>query len=292
MDRETLIEFQKLPLDTKIKMSILRIRDWYNTFNGNVYVSFSGGKDSTVLLHLVRSVYPDVEAVFCDTGLEYPEIREFVKKQSNVTIIRPDKTFLQVLNEYGYPVISKEIALTIEYARKGSQWALDRLDGKHEYGNHKKYKYLLNAPFKISDKCCREMKKKPFKKYEKQSGKKPFVGTMASEGGQRLSAYLRTGCNAFDSKRPISQPLGFWTEKDIYEYIQRYNLEISSIYDKGYKRTGCMFCMFGCNTKEHKNKFDLMAKTHPQIYDYCMNRLGMADILKYIQNNGKTNKTE
>ncbi len=286
MDRETLKEFQKLPLDTKIKMSILRIRDWYNTYQGDVYISFSGGKDSTVLLHLVRSIYPNIEAVFCDTGLEYPEIREFVKKQENVTIIRPDKTFLQVLSEYGYPVISKEIALTIEYARKGSQWALDRLDGKHEYGNHKKYKYLLNAPFKISDKCCREMKKKPFKKYEKQSGKKPFVGTMASEGGQRLSAYLRTGCNAFDSKRPISQPLGFWTEKDIYEYIQRYNLEISSIYDKGYKRTGCMFCMFGCNTKEHKNKFDLMAKTHPQIYDYCMNKLGLKEIIEYIKKEG------
>lgn len=282
MTRKELLEMQSLPLNIKIRMTQTRIRDWYQTYGGNVYVSFSGGKDSTVLLHLVRELYPDVKAVYCDTGLEYPEIKEFVKSFDNVEIIKPNKTFLQVIKEYGYPVVSKEIALTIEYARKGSKWAIDRLNGKHDYGNHSKYKYLLNAPFKISDKCCLELKKKPFKIYEKETGLKPFIGTMASEGGQRLSAYLKVGCNAFESKRPISQPIGFWTEKDIQDYIKQYNIKICDVYNMGYKRTGCMYCMFGCTTKDHKQKFEMMKETHPKIYDYCMNKLELMKVLEYV----------
>jgi len=75
---------QALPLDLKIGLTKNRIRSWYEHWHGNVYVSFSGGKDSTVLLDLVRQDYPDVPAVFCDTGLEYPEIRDFVKTFDNV----------------------------------------------------------------------------------------------------------------------------------------------------------------------------------------------------------------
>lgn len=70
---------QSLPLESKIEMSLRRIKEWYSENQGAVYVAFSGGKDSTVLLHLVRSLYPEVPAVFVDTGLEYPEIREFVQ---------------------------------------------------------------------------------------------------------------------------------------------------------------------------------------------------------------------
>lgn len=67
----------------------------------NCYISFSGGKDSTVLLHLVRKLYPEIEAVFVDTGLEYPEIKQFVKSIDNVTILRPKMMFNEVINKYG-----------------------------------------------------------------------------------------------------------------------------------------------------------------------------------------------
>lgn len=82
-------QMQSLPLSIKIRMTKLRIRDWYDYFDGQVYVSFSGGKDSTVLLHIARELYPDIEAVFVNTGLEYPEIQKFVKSFDNVTILRP-----------------------------------------------------------------------------------------------------------------------------------------------------------------------------------------------------------
>lgn len=84
---------QALPLDLKIAKTQNRIREWYNYYGGEVYVSFSGGKDSTVLLDIVRELYPDIEAVYVDTGLEYPELRDFVKTIDNVTWLKPKKEF-------------------------------------------------------------------------------------------------------------------------------------------------------------------------------------------------------
>ena len=81
-------------------------------------VSFSGGKDSTVLLHLVRSVFPDVKAVFSNTGLEYPEIQRHVMGIENVDIVRPSMRFDEVISTYGYPLIGKEVAEAIYYARR------------------------------------------------------------------------------------------------------------------------------------------------------------------------------
>ena len=108
-----------LPLEQKIIMSKQRIREWVNYWGlDGVYISFSGGKDSTVLLHIARSIYPDIKAVFVDTGLEYPEIRDFVKTFDNVDIIRPKMNFRQVIDKYGYPFISKEVSECVYGARK------------------------------------------------------------------------------------------------------------------------------------------------------------------------------
>lgn len=286
MEASELRILQGYDLKLKILKSKQRIEEWYRHYGGKVYVSFSGGKDSTVLLHLVRSIYPDVVAVFSDTGLEFPEIREFVKKTENVIWVKPKMNFRDVIKTHGYPVISKEIALTIEYARKNSDWAIQKLNGEYtKYGNHKKYKFLLDAPFKISNKCCMMMKKKPLKDFEKETGLVPFIGTMASEGGQRESAYKKTGCNSFETGKSL--PIGFWTERDIWEYIKLYNLPYSRIYDMGYKRTGCTFCMFGCHLEKGENRFQRMEHTHPQLWNYCIKEwedggLGLGKVLDYI----------
>lgn len=116
--KELLKELQSMSLFEKIEMTKDRIEDWYMTYHGNVFVSFSGGKDSTVLLHLVRSMYPDVPAVFSDTGLEYPELKAFVREHDNVTVVRPKMTFSEVITKYGYPLVSKEVAEAIYYARR------------------------------------------------------------------------------------------------------------------------------------------------------------------------------
>ena len=110
---------QAAPLDVKILMTKTRIREWIREYGEDgVYISFSGGKDSTVLLDIVRQDYPNVPAVFCDTGLEYPEIREFVKTIPNVEWIRPAMTFKQVIEKCGYPMISKEVSECVYGARR------------------------------------------------------------------------------------------------------------------------------------------------------------------------------
>jgi len=294
--REELKMLQALPLEVKIKKSQIRIREWVEEFGvDGVYISFSGGKDSTVLLDIARNMYPEIEAVFSDTGLEYPEIREFVKTIDNVTWIRPSMTFRQVITETGYPVISKDVAKIIHYAKRGSRWAVNRLDGLEQDGltvsafkqRYKKWKFLIDAPFDIGSACCDKLKKEPFHRYEKETGKWPIVGTMAEEGAQRLNSWINTGCNAFESDRPMSKPLSFWTENDIWEYIHVFNAPYSKIYDMGEKRTGCMFCMFGCHLEGEDNRFTRMKRTHPKQYEFCMKPLsegglGIKEVLNYI----------
>jgi len=263
-----------------------RIRQWVEHWDDAVYVSFSGGKDSTVLLHLVRSVYPDVPAVFLDTGLEYPEVRTFVRTVENVTWLKPKIPFAQVIEQYGYPVVSKEVSHKIREIRdtKSEKLRNKRLHGDDK-GNGKlpnKWRYLVDAPFLISEQCCDVLKKRPLAKYEHESGHKPLVGTMAVDSRLRRSSYLQHGCNSFANTRPMSTPLAFWTEQDIWHYLRMNQVPYSSVYDLGYERTGCMFCCFGVHLQQEPNRFQVMQWQNPQRYRYCMEHLGLAKVLSFL----------
>ena len=305
--RDELRQLQALPLDIKIKMTQRRIRDWYNYWGGAVYVSFSGGKDSTVLLHLVREIYPDVEAVFVNTGLEYPEIQKFVKTFDNVTILRPKMRFDEVIKKYGYPMISKEVSQKIhEYRNNPTGWIKDRWDAKGKYSKKygsrfdiSKWIPLRDSDIPISHMCCNVMKKKPSKDYEKRTGRKPIIATMAEESILRTTKWLRFGCNAFDASRQTSNPMSFWTEQDVLQYIKKYDIPIASVYgsieyaespeqmrieELGIdgcgteklkttvcSRTGCIFCGFGCHLeKAGEGRFERLKETHPRQYEYCI----------------------
>jgi 3'-phosphoadenosine 5'-phosphosulfate sulfotransferase (PAPS reductase)/FAD synthetase len=235
-----------------------------------------------------------VPAVFSDTGLEYPEIRDFVKMTKNVITVRPKMPFHKVIEKYGYPVASKKISRAIsdlqnETERNKNACNLYRT-GLTRNGTiclsrklPKKWFSLVNAPFKCSEKCCDVMKKEPLHRFEKETGLKAFVGTMAVDSRMREKTYLANGCNAFNSKiNPISTPMGFWLEEDVWAYIKKYDVPYSKIYDMGEKRTGCMFCMFGVHLEKGENRFQRMAKLHPKQYDYCINKLGIGKVLEYI----------
>ena len=267
-------QMQSLPLEAKITMSKRRIRDWYDYWDGQVYVSFSGGKDSTVLKHLVETtpgVY-DVPVVFVDTGLEYPEVRKFATERADV-VVRPEMRFDEVIKHYGYPVASKEVAQKVYELRnynlteKYREELLYGANGRTRRKIPEKWKILLDAPFEVSRKCCDVMKKNPAKRYEHETDRKAILGTMAAESAFRMQDWIRHGCNAFDDKkRATSKPLSFWTEQDVLEYLRLYNLPYASVYGDivetetglkttGCTRTGCMFCMFGCTQDGTPNRF-------------------------------------
>lgn len=308
MEMWQLQQLQGLPLEVKIRKTQERIKEWYEFYNGQVYVSFSGGKDSTVLLDIARKMYPDIEAVFVDTGLEYPEIREFVKGFDNVTWLKPKMNFKEVVDKVGYPIISKRISRQLHDVKKLGEncWAWGCFSGRESgFYNMEKWKSIIDAPFKISDQCCNIMKKQPAKEYGKRTGKKAIIGTMADESQQREATWLKHGCNAFENKNPVSNPISFWKEQDIFRYIQLHDIPIASCYGEiiegdqlegqtvmygcmshlttsKCKRTGCMWCMFGVHLEKEPNRFQMMKTTHPKQYDYCINKLGLDKVLDYI----------
>ena len=180
-----------------------------------------------------------------------------------------------------------------------------------------KYLFFLEADFEISDKCCSVMKKAPAHKYNKETGRHPMTAQMASESMQRTQKWLKNGCNAFDLKEPVSNPMSFWTEQDVLLYIKERNLPICSVYGEvvedwdssndvegqmtisdlegygdmelfdakrpplkttGCQRTGCMLCGFGCHLEKSPNRFEMLKETHP----------GMYKLLDVVKNNGVT----
>lgn len=371
MSKHTLKELQQkqmLPLKAKIRLTEERIIEWVQTYGmDGVFVSFSGGKDSTVLLDISRKLYPDIQGVFIDTGLEYPELRKFVKTFDNIEWIKPKLTFKQVVDKYGYPLISKEVSNAVFDARRyldglikcdsanpggyENDWktflsyygeenvpqillkisninkAIDniavqkmlgifRTDGlstietlpmhKEELSNYvfRKYAFCLDAPFEISGNCCDVMKKNPSHSYSKMTGRNPITAQMASESRLRTSNWIRHGCNGFDLKLPVSNPMAFWTNQDVLLYIAIHELEIASVYGDividgyntidedadeqwlfdpyrpqlkttGCERTGCMFCGFGCHLEDDVGRFERLKETHPQTYNYIMRPDGL-----------------
>lgn len=304
--KDDLRQMQSLPLSAKILMTKRRVRDWYEYWDGQVYVSFSGGKDSTVLLHIARELYPDIEAVFVNTGLEYPEIQQFVKTFDNVTILRPKMRFDEVIKKYGYPIISKAVGNCIVGAKRkpnGVKYkqicGVYETNGKLSKFNYGKYKPLLDVDFNVSDECCAVMKKAPIKEFAKYNDKTPIIATMACESENREMVWLKTGCNAFESKNPQSKPMSFWTEQDVLKYIRENNIPIAPVYgdivykedsdqmslddfgfDLGRKlcttgcnRTGCIFCAFGAHLEQRdggRSRFERLKETHPRQYEYCI----------------------
>lgn len=372
-------QLQALPLSIKVQMTQARVRDWVSEFGvDGVYVSFSGGKDSTVLLDIVRGLYPEVPAVFVDTGLEYPEIREFVRTFDNVTWIKPEMNFRRVIEKYGYPFISKEVCECVYGAKKylksmnksntiarqtdrqtdsricisstncselvsmlqkrrnrraallfgimDNQWKIRANIPKEDKSSFSKtrYKFLLDAPFDVGNQCCLVMKKKPARDYFRKTGRHPITAQMASESALRLQKWLQFGCNAFSSKHPISNPMSFWTEQDVLEYIVEHKLKIASVYGEivedygsefdgqmdfcdfglaenvrglkttGCQRTGCMFCGYGCHLEKSPNRFERMKETHPKQYEYLFRDwekggLGYKRVIDWINKHGNMN---
>ena len=309
---EDLKIMQAWPLSRKIQVTQTKIMEWHERFNHMTAINFSGGIDSTVLLDLARRCYPEIPAVFMDTTIEYPEIVAFVKSKSNVTTLKPqlckscisckEGCFARTIREYGICYPSKEVAKNICAARKGQTWAINRFKGLNTDGTYswfketryKRWAHLVDAPFKISDKCCAVLKEKSLDKWYKETGRVPIIGTLASESQRRKNAWFITGCNGFDSKKKSSKPLSFWTHNDILRYLRDYKIPYAyDIYgdiveDKKGKmrttkeqRTGCSLCLVGCHL-DKTIKFQRLKENHPDIWDFGINSLGLGEFFDFI----------
>jgi 3'-phosphoadenosine 5'-phosphosulfate sulfotransferase (PAPS reductase)/FAD synthetase len=274
MTYEELKYRQSWTLEQKIDHAVGVVSSFMERMNDNLYASVSGGKDSGVMLDIIRRfVDKTVPAVFCNTGNEYPEVVRFVRQTDNLTVIRPEMHIRQIIEKYGFPLISKEQS---QYIRQAKHTNSEKLRNIRLHGSingigkiAERWKFLIDAPFDVSEKCCTLLKKKPFEKFQKQTGLYPVIGTMAGESRLRFQKWLKYGCNSFETNMIASYPLSIWTENDVWTYIRKFNLPYSPIYDMGIKRTGCMVCSFGCHIKGDR-RFYFLKENRPKIYEYFM----------------------
>lgn len=256
LTNEAARKLMALDVQDKEILTYEKLDEWYTAWGGQCYVSFSGGKDSTVLAYLAawylssfRTPPWELNLVFVNTGLEYPEIQKFVNEYAdwlrrefprvnvNLVRLRPKMNIRQVVTKYGYSIVSKEVANNVWLARRGNKYRMMRFrgemldkDGNKSIWNCDNWAFLLDAPFLVSSECCHIMKKRAAHTYERESREKPIVAMMAEEGRQRFQTWTATGCNAFEGKRPMGKPMSFWTEQDVLRFIVERNLPYASVY--------------------------------------------------------------
>lgn len=290
-------------LDTRITDAMHRIEELYNETDGKCYVSFSGGKDSTVLLALIKmceeilTIPPNgIPAVFANTGVELGVTLEFVKwcRDSgwypNIVIIRPKVSFDWVLKTYGKPMVSKLKSVKLRqwhYGKRSESLIRTMLYGKSVkgYASHTGYIankdiHMLSDKFhiKASPSCCDHLKKKPFKEYEKkQEIKGAIVGLRALEGGARSlksEQRNRSGqkiCTYSNRGIIFKAPMVDWSDEELEEFIDRYQVPLSDAYTKyGFHRTGCMLCPF---SRQLSNDLKYLHDHEPNRYKASMHWL-------------------
>ena len=251
----------------------------------NFYLSFSGGKDSTILHYLIDQALPNnkIPRVFINTGIEYQMIVNFVKglanKDDRFIILQPTQAIIPMLKKYGYPFKSKEFAHHYSVFQKSGR-TKSVLKYLQEYGgaNNK----LITCPttlkplfteegkldYKVDDSCCRKMKKEPIKKWEKQSGRHiAITGMRNSEGGERASI---KGCILTDKNGNVKRFHPLIKVDDQWEewLIKEKDISLAKVYCQplNFKRSGCKGCPFALDLQE---QLELMERYMPNERKQC-----------------------
>ncbi len=262
-----------LKLEYKIRYSNRLIEKVFENHSKPV-VCWSGGKDSTVILHLILKYAPDIPVIYNDTGVEFPETRSFVKQIAsewnlNLFVAKPNRgeTFWNCVKMHGWPMFGKAQALSIEQARRtgnirSSLSAFERT--------------LALEGVSISSRCCDFTRERPTKRVESEIGANAkFLGIMASESRSRMRLFVDHGDyyfvkRYFGRRRGMwkASPISVWQENDIWEYHSLYNLPHCSLYDMGHQRNGCWPCAMGI-------KFGQLGRlriSHPKLFRYLILR--------------------
>lgn len=277
-----------LLLDDKIKLAENIITKEYEQNNGSIYLSYSGGKDSSILRDIALRLFPNIRVVFSDTTNELSEVKHYVRKTPDVITVVPDMNFKQVVQKKGFPLVSKEVSQKVYELKNtnGSKTRLKRLYGdvKNSGKLSNKWHYLAEQEFNVTHKCCQILKKDPLEKWAKNNGNpKPIIALMKDESKlrQQLALYGKE-----DGKKIYPFLRSGWTEADIWEYAKRYNIRFAECYYdrfvndvliKARTRTGCEYCGFGI-MQEKEDRFARSKLTAPKKYKNMMR----------LENNGVT----
>lgn len=238
---------------------------------------------------------------------------QFPELDIELVVIRPKHSFKWVCENKGFPITSKDTAGKIRKLRHGKlsekyrNYLLNG-DKRGKFGMlAKKWQYLTDTermPADISEYCCEALKKEPFKRYVKETGRQPFIGITQDESFRRENQYNHTGCNVYDGHTIKSQPMGFWPKNEVIQYAVEQRIPICSVYgtpyqDKkgnwyftGEQRTGCCVCGFGCHLEPVPNRLQrlrtsdndkhrrmcegcLQIKNHGMTYEQALNYAGI-----------------
>lgn len=320
MDSKKFMELQGLPYRVKKDWAICKAQEFYEHFEGKVFCSV-GGLDSLVLITLLRKyVSPDIIGVSV-SSLEDQSIQKIHKAMPNMVLLRPYKNMAQVIREHGYPVISKEKAgkihllqnpteknTTVRNAimtgdtgayggwKKGSRMRLPQ-KWLNLFGGPENEKYGTNyktAPFKVSNECCYHMKEKPADDWAKANKLKPYMGLMASEGGQRQKALMKNGCNYYGKTVQRSCPFAIFQRDDLLRLALELEVPVPEIYGEikeqpngilettMAKRTGCNMCGFGIHIEKRPHRFDRLRESNYKEWKFWMYDMGWGAVLTYI----------
>jgi len=329
------LQKMSMPLSAKVRYSMRVISEYLDVYGvEGTYCSLSGGMDSVVLRHLINRVTGghNVESIYLDTWMEDPRIRRYVLDFPNVKRLKPELSMKEIVLKYGWCFPSKDVSEAINAYREGKEWAIRKLHGLDYRENYSEYrqrykKFLIVAEewddIKISPYCCFAQKEGPAMKYEKETGKHPFLGLRAEESARRTDAYLKTGCNSFDTRhwyneetgeygeeavaRPVSKPLSIWTKQDILQYhldnditpaapygiIYEYGTCPGQLNWYGDKPCGKLACSGDSRTGcifcpvgchlDNFAKFKGVKEYNKKLYDYCMEELGERKLLERVQ---------
>ena len=300
LDKDKLKKYREMPLDDKIELSNQIIKSFYESHDPkSLLISSSFGKDSVVLIDLVRRLYPEIPIGYINTGVEQPTCVELSKTYDNVIEIKPKKSMEQIIEEYGYMLpIGKEKTNTIALCRKnlyeGNFNTIRVKKMRGDFGekslyNFTKYQWVIFAPFKISDKCCQYLKVEPSERFAKEYGfTHCFVGTTAQESRMRRDNLINHGFNTPTQSRP----LGHWNPHDILEYCLKNDIKLAGCYGEiieedgkyttsRFDRTGCICCPVASHLKK-KNDFQWLYETDRESWDYVINDLGFGQVLDFF----------
>lgn len=323
MDAKAFMELQTLPYEYKISFAKGKAQEFFDEMKGQVFCSVGGLDSITLLLFLREYVSSDIIGMSV-SSLEDKSIQTVHKTLGNVVFLKPYKTKVQVIKEHGYPVISKDKAGKIQLLQKQSEksatvrhaimtgttgalggWKTRETGSRMRlpqkwldlFGGPENAKYGTNyktAPFKVSPDCCYYMKEKPADDWAKKNGLHPYMGLMASEGGQRQKALMKNGCNYYGKTVQRSCPFAIFTRTDLLQLALDLNAPVPEIYGEikrqadgtlettKAKRTGCTMCGFGIHIEKRPHRFDRLKEASPKEWHFWMYEMGWGKVLDYI----------